>query len=62
MFFRVFGVIYALVAILGFVAGDSPLLGLVANNRADAVLHVVIAIVTLWIGFGMSAEEPVAAT
>ena len=62
MFFRVFGVIYALVAILGFfTAGDQPLLGLIAHNRADAVLHVLIAVVALWIGFGMKAEATAAA-
>jgi hypothetical protein len=51
----------ALVAILGFVAGDTPLLGMIANNQADAILHVLIAVVTLWIGFAMKPEEPVAA-
>lgn len=60
MFFRVFGVIYALVALLGFVSGGA-LLGLVANNQADTWLHVVIAAVTLYIGFGMKAETPAAA-
>jgi hypothetical protein len=55
-FFQVFGVIYALVAVLGFYSGDQPLLGIVANNSADAVLHVVIAVITLYLGFGMRAE------
>lgn len=60
MFFRVFGVIYALVAILGFVYGDQPLLGLIANNAADTWLHVIIAVFALWVGFGMKAEAPAA--
>ena len=59
MFFKIFGVVYALVAVLGFFAGDQPLLGIIAHNMADMWLHVVIALVTLWIGFGM--KEPVVA-
>src|SRR5215471_21171233 len=55
-FFQVFGVIYALVAVLGFYSGDQPLLGIVANNSADSVLHVIIAVATLYLGFGMKAE------
>ena len=57
-FFQVFGVVYALVAVLGFYSGDQPLLGIVSNNSADSVLHVVIAVVALYLGFGMKAEAP----
>jgi hypothetical protein len=53
IFFQIFGVIYGLVAVLGFYYGDQPLLGIVANNTADSVLHVVIAVVALYLGFGM---------
>ena len=60
LFFQVFGVIYALVAVLGFYSGDQPLLGIVSNNSADCVLHVVIAVVALYLGFGMKAEAPAA--
>jgi len=56
LFFQVFGVIYALVAVLGFVSGDQPLLGIVNNNAADTWLHVVIAVVALYVGFGMKTE------
>lgn len=52
-FFKVFGVVYGLVAILGFFAGDQPLLGVIAHNMADMWLHVAIAVVSLWLGFGM---------
>src|SRR5437899_1421723 len=51
-FFRIFGVIYGIVALLGFYYGGEPLLGLVANNLADSGLHVVIAAVALYLGFG----------
>jgi hypothetical protein len=60
LFFQVFGVIYALVAVLGFVSGDQPLLGIVNNNAADTWLHVVIAVVALYVGFGMKAEASAA--
>jgi hypothetical protein len=54
-FFLVFGVIYGLVAILGFIAGDRPVLGFLANNIADAWLHVLIAAAS--IGLGLMPEE-----
>jgi len=59
MFFKIFGVVYALVAVLGFFSGDQPLLGIIAHNAADMWLHVLIAAATLWIGFGM--KEPAVA-
>lgn len=56
-YFKVFGVIYGLVAILGFFSGDEAVLGLVANNGADTWLHVVIAVVALYLGFGTKKES-----
>src|SRR5437867_10895492 len=50
-FFKIFGVVYGLVAVLGFVVGDGMLLGLISNNMADTWLHVGIAVVSLIIGF-----------
>lgn len=52
LFFQIFGIIYGIVAILGFFYGNHPILGIVANNLADAILHVVIAAVALYLGFG----------
>lgn len=52
MYFKVFGVIYGLVALLGFGYGSAPILGLMANNLSDAALHAVIALVALFLGFG----------
>jgi len=57
MYFQIFGVIYALVAILGFVYGDKDILTLVASNMADTWLHVVIALVALYFGFASKDEE-----
>ncbi len=52
-YFQVFGVIYALVTLLGFYYMDRPLLGFVAHNTADIVLHIFISGTALFIGFGL---------
>lgn len=59
-YFRVFGLVYAAVAALGFVYGDQAILGLVANNMADTFLHVVIAAAALVIGFGTGPQHATA--
>ncbi len=51
LFFQVFGVVYLLVALLGFWHGADPVLGFIANNTADSVLHLVIAVISLYLGF-----------
>jgi hypothetical protein len=61
MFFRIFGVIYALVALLGIYSGNEPLLGLIANNYAGVGLHAVIAVVALYLGFAMKPRKPATA-
>ncbi len=48
-YFKVFGVVYGLVAILGFIGGGS-VLGMMMNG-ADNLLHVVIALYALYFGF-----------
>ena len=59
MFFRIFGVVYALVAVLGFFhRGDEPLLGLIAHNAADMWLHVAIAAFALYCGFATRSDLP----
>ena len=50
LFFQVFGVVYAAVAVIGFVQGDT-VLGLIHANMADHILHVAIAAVSLYVGF-----------
>ena len=59
IYFRVFGVIYGLVAVMGFMVGDGMLLGLISNNTADTWLHVVIAAVSLLLGFMPASPERV---
>lgn len=51
VYFQVFGVIYALVALLGFYYGEQPILGIIANNTADNFLHTAIALISLYLGF-----------
>ena len=56
-FFKIFGIIYGVVALLGFFYGDNALLGIVANNTADTWLYVVVAVVMLFFGFAPSGSE-----
>jgi uncharacterized protein DUF4383 len=47
---RVFGVIYALLAIVGFFSNHT-IFGLMVTNTADNIFHAVLAVVLLWSGF-----------
>jgi hypothetical protein len=51
LFFKVFGIVYLLVTVLGFMQGG--VLGLIDTNMADNLLHLVIAAAALYAGFGM---------
>ena len=51
LWFRIFGIVYALVAVLGFMTPNGMLLGLISNNMADTWLHVVLAVAMLFLGF-----------
>ena len=50
-YFRIFGVVYAAVTILGLFVGRGEMLGIMANNFADVGLHLVIATAALLLGF-----------
>jgi hypothetical protein len=50
LYFLWFGIIYGIVAMLGFIAGDKPVLGFIANNIADAWLHIGIAALSIGLG------------
>jgi hypothetical protein len=56
-FFKIFGIIYGVVAILGFFYGDDALLGIVANNTADTWLYVALVVVMLFFGFAPSGSK-----
>ena|SRR5258708_23713137 len=51
LWFKVFGLIYAVVAIMGFVVKDGMIFGYISNNMNDTWLHVVLAAAMLLIGF-----------
>jgi hypothetical protein len=51
LYFKVFGVVYALVAVLGLAMGGN-VLGM-QMNMADHVLHIAIAAFALYVGFAM---------
>lgn len=52
LYFQVFGVVYALVTVLGFIVGSGhKVLGLIPVNMADNLLHLAITLVTLYLGF-----------
>lgn len=55
-----FGVVYALVTVLGL-ALDSPILQLIPINGADNVLHLVIAVIGIAAGLA-SPREPAPST
>jgi hypothetical protein len=60
LFFRLFGLVYALVAVLGFMKPEGPLLGFISNNVADTWLHVCLAAAMLVIGFALPANKATA--
>lgn len=59
---KIIGVLYAIVAVLGFVVPmpDSMMLGMIGMNTADKWLHVVLAIVLLYAGFGLGEQSKAA--
>lgn len=49
-YFQIFGVVYAVVTVLGFLQGNT-VLGLLTVNLADNFLHLVLAAAFLYLGF-----------
>jgi hypothetical protein len=49
--FQIFGLIYGFVAVMGFGYGDEEILGYIANNMPDSWLHLIICLLTLYLGF-----------
>ncbi|MEY2507399.1 MAG: hypothetical protein QOH01_1728 [Verrucomicrobiota bacterium] len=60
-YFRIFGIVYGAVAVMGFMhmGEHTNLLGLISNNDADTYLHVAIAAVSLLLGFMPVSRETV---
>ncbi|MCB1181291.1 MAG: DUF4383 domain-containing protein [Chlamydiia bacterium] len=57
LFFEVTGILYGLWAILGFVYGQDPIFGFIANNLATSWLNMIIAVITLILGFGSAQKK-----
>jgi hypothetical protein len=55
-YFKIFGIIYGIITILGFVMMNGMVLGMMMNT-ADNVLHIVITLYALY--FGFRSEVPV---
>jgi hypothetical protein len=51
LYFQIFGILYGIIAILGFGYGDTDVLGYIANNMADTWLHLAICLLALYLGF-----------
>lgn len=56
LWFQVFGSVYAVVTLVGFVQGDT-VLGLIPANFIYNMLHLIIAVTTLYIGFGLRDND-----
>lgn len=52
LYLRIFGILYALLAVTGFIQGDVAL-GLLPVNMADNLLHTLFALTLLGVGFGL---------
>ncbi len=49
LYFKIFGMVYALMAILGFALNGN--LGLFHVNLTDSFFHLIVAIIALYLGF-----------
>jgi Domain of unknown function (DUF4383) len=56
VYFRFFGLLYGLIAVMGLYARHGMLLGRITNNTADAWLHVAVAITFLILGLAPTRE------
>ncbi len=55
LYFKVFGIVYAVVTVVGFIQKDT-VLGLIHVNLADNLLHLAIAAATLTLGFAIKTK------
>ncbi len=55
LYFKVIGILFSAATVIGFLEADS-IFGLLTVNMADNFLHLVIAAITLWAGFGAKPE------
>lgn len=50
-YFKIFGIVYSLVTVIGLIQGQT-VLELIPVNAADNVLHLLLSIIFLALGFG----------
>jgi hypothetical protein len=60
LWFQIFGVFYAAMALTGFKVGDGMICGVISNNRYDSWGHAVLALGMLVIGFATSRQAAAA--
>jgi hypothetical protein len=53
--FKVLGIVYAIVTVLGFLQGG--VLGFFSVTMMDNILHLIVAVLALWVGFGMKSSS-----
>ncbi|MBV9576739.1 MAG: DUF4383 domain-containing protein [Gammaproteobacteria bacterium] len=51
LYFKIFGILYGIVAIVGFALKGDLSFMMMHMNMADNVLHAIIAVVALYLGF-----------
>jgi len=56
IFFQIFGILYAVIGLLGFGYGNRNVMGFLANNIADAWLHLIVGVYFLYAGFIYKAK------
>ena len=61
LWFQIFGIVYAAMALTGFWVGDGMICGVISNNRYDSWGHAALALVMLLIGFVTSKQAAAAA-
>ncbi len=52
LYLIIFGIVYGIVTVIGFLSADGTILGLFGVNMADNYLHTAIALACLAVGFG----------
>ncbi|MEJ7662407.1 MAG: DUF4383 domain-containing protein [Hymenobacter sp.] len=62
LYAKVFGIVYALVTILGFLMGEGELLGILPINQLDNLLHLLITVALLYVGFSAEPKTRTRAT
>lgn len=57
LFFRVLGVGYVVISVLGVFSDEKPIFGVLASNMPNVALHTAVAIAALFLGFFFASED-----